>query len=302
MPYAVGGQWQLSSGIPANLVVPAGDPVKFDTQINLDSTDPTITLTDGVFQFVTPGVYLVEWFVVTQTALTNDGIKFSLVATTGTTGTPVVYPSTTSFKTGTLSGSAIVDIKEVTEVNPSPPPANLSFVTNIQLRNDTGADVSLAINTDILANITITKIVPQQLDGLEAILSTGTSVGDGDRVAYNTKYTTFASDKVSLNTTTDVGLFTTNVAGIYIFDWSVSVGGSGTLPITGIEFNLRDADTPANVVGRSAAPSVTPQYITGTAIVSAAVGQNFELVNATGADLQYDTAAIKSSMRVFTVV
>lgn len=299
MPYAIGGQWQLSSAIPANLVVPVGSPVQFDTPINLDSTDTTITLTDGVFQFVNPGVYLVEWFVVTQTALTNEGLKFSLVSTTGTLGTPVVYPSTTSFKTGTLSGSAIVDIKAVVE---GVAPDETNYVTNIKLINETGVDVSLAINTDILANITITKIVPQQLDGLEAILSTGTSLVDGARVAYDTKYSTFTSDKVSLNTTTDAGLFTTNVAGVYIFDWSVSIGGSTGIPLTGIRFDLRDADTPATVVGRSAAPSVTPQYITGSAIVSATVGQNFELVNITGADIQYDTAAIKSSMRVFTVV
>lgn len=287
MAYAIGVQRQSTADS-----VLLGAPIDFNQPITLANEDPSITYAAGVFSFTNPGIYLVEWFVVVQSALTTSGPKFSLVATTGAL-TPVVYPSTSSFKTGTLSGSAIVEIIQ-----------SGVDVTNIQLRNDTGADVSLGINTDILANITITKVLPQ-IDGLEVNLTGGTTIAQGARVAYNTQESLFTSNQVS----NAAGVFTTNSAGVYVFDWTISIAGADGvpgIPATGIQFDLRDSVTTATVVGTSVAPAVTQQYITGTAIVSAAAGQTFELVNntlngVTGVTLIYDTTSIQASMRVFTI-
>lgn len=286
MAYSIGVQRQMTSA--SNRVIPDGSPVLFDTNIPLTNTDTAISYSAGVFSFTKVGVYLVEWFVVVQTAPITSGPKFTLVATTGTTTPALVeYPSTSSFKTGTLSGSAIVEIT-YDDID--------AVFTDLQLINDTGAQAALANNTDVLANITITRILPT-IDGLEVNLATGADLAIGARVAFDTQISNFTSGQV----TNAAGVFTVASDGIYVFDWSVSLGGADPLPTTGIRLDLRDVVTPATIVGTSVAPSFTQQYITGTAIVAAVAGQTFELVNSTGVLLTYDTASIKASMRVFTI-
>ena len=292
----IGVQRQCDSSLfgSGDYTVANGGLIQFNTNLEyFDGTDTTINYsnTTNTFTFTKAGYYYVDWFVVLQSAFTTSGPTFSLVARTGTTTD--IYQSTSSFKTGTLSGSAIV-------------PAQAG--TTLALRNDSGAVAILANNiTDtsglgIVANISIIRYV-QDVAGIEAGLTTGTDLASGDFVPYNTLQSTTGGTEI----TNADGVFTVNVSGVYIFDWMVSITGmDGTA--TEMKFELKQGGT--TVVGSSVSPVVHQGYITGTAIVSAAAGQTFSLYNSTvntstptaGVTIKYEDLSLKATMRIFTLV
>lgn len=278
----------------ADYTIAPGANVNFNT--NLDyfaGTDATVTYDPDTFEFTftKAGYYYVDWFIVLQSAFSTSGPTFTLVAKTGTTTD--LYQSTSSFKTGTLSGSAIVSAQ---------------VGTTLKLRNDTGAVAIFANNildtngAGIVANITIAKYV-QDVTGLEVGLSSATNVANGAVVAYNTPISTIAGSPI----TNTAGVFTVNATGIYLFDWIVSVAGINGVA-NELKFELREGGT--TVVGSSVSPVVNQGFITGTAIVSATAGQTFSLYNntvdtataAAGITIYYDKISIQAYMRVFTLV
>lgn len=276
----------------ADYTIAPGANVNFNT--NLDyfaGTDATVTYDPDTFEFTftKAGYYYVDWFIVLQSAFSTSGPTFTLVAKTG--ATTELYQSTSSFKTGTLSGSAIVSAQ---------------VGTTLKLRNDTGAVAIFANNildtngAGIVANITIAKYV-QDVTGLEVGLSSATNVANGAVVAYNTPISTIAGSPI----TNTAGVFTVNATGIYLFDWIVSVAGINGVA-NELKFELREGGT--TVVGSSVSPVVNQGFITGTAIVSATAGQTFSLYNNTvdtataGITIYYDKISIQAYMRVFTLV
>lgn len=276
----------------ADYTIAPGANVNFNT--NLDyfaGTDATVTYDPDTFEFTftKAGYYYVDWFIVLQSAFSTSGPTFTLVAKTG--ATTELYQSTSSFKTGTLSGSAIVSAEAG---------------TTLKLRNDTGAVAIFANNildangAGIVANITIARYV-QDVTGLEVGLSSATNVANGAVVAYNTPISTIADSPI----TNTAGVFTVNATGIYLFDWIVSVAGINGVA-NELKFELRQGGT--TVVGSSVSPVVNQGFITGTAIVSATAGQTFSLYNntvdtaAAGITIEYDNISIQAYMRVFTLV
>lgn len=292
----VGVQRQTDSTLftTADYTIASGANVDFNTNLDyLTGTDATVTYDPDTFEFTftKAGYYYVDWFIVLQSAFSTSGPTFTLVAETGTTTD--LYQSTSSFKTGTLSGSAIVSAKAG---------------TTLKLRNDTGAVAIFANNildtngAGIVANITIARYV-QDVTGLEVGLSGATNVANGAVVAYNTPISTIADSPI----TNTAGVFTVNATGIYLFDWIVSVAGINGVA-NELKFELREGTT--TVVGSSVSPVVNQGFITGTAIVSATAGQTFSLYNntvdtataAAGITIEYDNISIQAYMRVFTLV
>lgn len=273
--------------------IASGAFVDFNTNLQyFAETDTTITYNNSTktFTFTKAGNYYIDWFVVLLSAFTTSGPTFSLVARTGTE--TAIYPSTSSFKTGTLSGSAIVQAEAG---------------TTIALRNDTGAVAILANNImdtnglGIVANISIIRYV-QDVAGIEVGLTNATDLANGDFVPYNTTQSNTASPEI----TNAAGVFTVNSSGMYIFDWMVSIAGIDKTA-NEIKFELKQGGT--TVVGSSVSPVVHQGYITGTAIVSATAGQTFSLYNSTfdtaaapaGVTIEYQNLSLQATMRIFTL-
>ena len=292
----IGVQRQTDSTLfgTADYTIANGAAVDFN--INLDyfaGTDTSITYDTNTFTFTftKAGYYYVDWFVVLDSAFSTSGPTFTLVATTATQ--TALYPSTSSFKTGSISGSAIV----VAQAG-----------TTLRLRNDTG-DVAILSNnildssgSGIVANISIMRYV-QDVAGLEVGLTNATSVANGAVVPYNTQISNIASPEITNN----AGVFTISNTGIYLFDWNVSISG-----INGssnkIRLELRQGNT--TVVGRSVVSVVHHGFIIGTAIVSVTAGQTFALYNNTvdtatppaGVSILLPTLSLQATMRIFTLV
>lgn len=292
----VGVQRQIDSSLfgVADYSIADGANVKFNTNLGyFGGTDEIISYdpTNGVFTFTKAGYYYIDWFIVLMSAFSTSGPTFSLVVTTGTT--KLVYSSTSSFKTGTLSGSAIVPA----EVN-----------TTMSIRNDTGGVTILANNIldtngfGIVGNISIIRYL-QDISGIEVGLTGATEIANGGIVPYNQTISTITSPEI----TNTAGVFTVHQAGIYLFDWTVSIAGMNGIAKEIIFELKRDATT---VVGKSVSPVVNQGYITGTAIASATVDQTFSLYNSTfntdttpaGITITYQNLSTQASMRIFTIV
>ena len=107
----VGIQQQTDAALfgPTDYTIAAGGKVNFNTNLDyFKGTDSFITYDNNTFEFTftKAGYYYVSWFVVLQSAFSTSGPTFTLVSKTGTE--VALYPSSSSFKTGTMSGSAVV--------------------------------------------------------------------------------------------------------------------------------------------------------------------------------------------------
>lgn len=293
----IGVQRQTDSTLfgPNEYSIAAGALVDFNTDLDyFGGSDPAVTYDTAthVFTFTKPGYYYVDWFLVLQSAFSTYGPTFTLVARTGSTETD--YPSTSSFKTGTLSGSAIISAQAG---------------TTLSLRNDTGAVAIFANNIldttglGIVANIAIVRYV-QEPTGLEVGLNNGTTIANGAIVPYNTALSTTITNSEITN---NAGTFTFGYTGVYLFDWKVSIAGLD-LPSNEIKFELRRNGT--DVIGMSVSPVVTQGFITGTAIASITAGQTVALYNntvdantpATGVSIEFANLSLQATMRIFTLI
>lgn len=293
----VGIQQQTDAALfgPTDYTIAAGGKVNFNTNLDyFKGTDSFITYDNNTFEFTftKAGYYYVSWFVVLQSAFSTSGPTFTLVSKTGTE--VALYPSSSSFKTGTMYGSAVV----IAQAG-----------TTMSLRNDTGAVAIFANNTEntngtsIVSNISVTRYV-QDVSGVEVGLTGGTSVANGAIVPFNTQVSTITSPVV----TNTEGVFTLNQAGVYLFDWMVSIDGI-TATSREIRFELIQGGT--TVVGSSVSPVVNQGFITGTAVVSATAGQTFSLYNNTvdnttptplGVTILYSDLSIQAYMRIVTLI
>ena len=275
-----GVQYQMARPtVTANFTIVNNGTILFDTP--LVSADPFISYNTvtGTFTFSRSGNYLVDWFVALKSGLGNLGPTISLVETAPNKA----YPATNYMKSGQLNGSALITV---------------AAGTTISLQNQTGDSIVLADNVNIVANISITRVI-QELQGVELELTNapGGSLANNATVAFNT--VAFATTNPVISNA--AGIITLSVPGVYLFDWNVALNGSGLSP-DGIKFQLQNATT--NIaLGRSSNVVVTPESITGNAILELNDrALQVKLVNTSGNSLTFANISLQATMRVFTLV
>lgn len=268
-----GMQYQLNN--PSNQTIPDLSNIIFNTPLILEDPFVSYDSNTGTFTFTQAGFYLVEWFVVLKTGLTSNGPKIVLAQSN-----PLkLYPSTNYMTSGQLSGSALVIAS-----------ANSTLV----LQNRSGGEVSFPENLTPVANITLTRVI-QNLNGIEYKLTNraGTQLTPLNPVPYDGIVTSTLNPVISNNN----GLISLNYPGVYTFDWSIQLNGSGISP-DGLVVQLRDAT--GAVQGISSNVVVIPGGVTGTAILEAAAPINVRLVCLS--TIVFANISLQSTLRVTTLL
>lgn len=221
---------------------------------NVDSNISYNAVT-GIFTFTNAGNYYISWFVNPQTGTDIDNsFEIQLLPPVGSDVPTNQYPASSVFKTGQLSGSAIV----------SPVAGG-----RVRLINRTTGTITLAIgNGMITAGISIVSI--PTVNGIQGyLLGTTTTIPANGIIPYDDPAGDPTNGAVTLDTTTNNGRITFNKPGTYAIDWWLAISSA-----TGAtEVVLEVIDSSSTVIGASYSAVSTNTHITGFTVLTVSEAQ-----------------------------
>lgn len=230
--------------------------------------------TTGVFTFTDAGLYYVSWFVNAQTNTAAD-LEFSLeVSDGGAPPTTVEYPAASIFKTGELSGTALISVVAG---------------GTVALFNSTSGVATLAIGSGMVT-AGITFLALSGVGGraaqvyLDGTLLGNTTIAANGIFPFDVPPANQTSGGILINTTTSKGTVTITAAGIYLVDWWAAIAAATAAK----EITLQIIDGSSTILASSYHVVTTSTHVSGFAVVtvseaqaSAPGGYTFGLYNRT---------------------
>lgn len=263
--------------------------ISFDPTVINPNQDSNISYSAGVFTFTNAGNYYVNWFVNLQSSLSLEA-EFSVQLLDATNTVTNTYPASSVFKTGQVSGSALVSVVDGGKV---------------QLINSSGDIVTLAVGTGMVtAGITIESM--PTFSGVQAYASgnntdpaTPTVVADDGVIALNYPLVNQSNGSVTIDTTTNFGRITFLQPGKYDIDWWLALDGA----VSTNEVALSLIDNASATLQSSYHYVTTATQIFGFAIISvtqaqATAGYYVELINTSGSQINLSDITRNASIRV----
>ena len=241
-----------NDSIQTNRVVPFNGIIPFNSVNSANEIE--LNRATGELSISHPGLYVFDWWINYSGTDIDNSFEIQLLPPVGSDVPTNQYPASSVFKTGQLSGSAIV----------SPVAGG-----RVRLVNRTTGTITLAIgNGMITAGISIVSI--PTVNGIQGyLLGTTTTIPANGIIPYDDPAGDPTNGAVTLDTTTNNGRITFNKPGTYAIDWWLAISSA-----TGAtEVVLEVIDSSSTVIGASYSAVSTNTHITGFTVLTVSEAQ-----------------------------